>query len=207
MSVADLAQSERMGLCDLMLELGPEAPTLCEGWNVLDLAAHLVVREHDLWAAPGIVLGGVFRKAVERAMHRRRRQGLERLVGIIRNGSPRIYSLLPAGAQLSEYFIHHEDVRRANGMGPRTGHDELDEALARLIRAAAARFLSRVDSGVDVVWNGGVLYRHGPEPRAVLSGQPGELLLYLSGRRDAADVELSGDHAAIVALENAKLGV
>jgi hypothetical protein len=38
---------EREQLCDLFLELGPEAPTLCEGWATLDLAAHLVMREHD----------------------------------------------------------------------------------------------------------------------------------------------------------------
>ena len=37
---------ERMGLCDLFVELGPDAPTLCEGWTTADLAAHLVLREH-----------------------------------------------------------------------------------------------------------------------------------------------------------------
>ena len=38
---------ERSELCDLFLAVGPEAPTLCDGWTTLDLAAHLVVREHD----------------------------------------------------------------------------------------------------------------------------------------------------------------
>ena len=37
---------ERLELCDLLLELGPDAPTLCEGWTTADLAAHLVLREH-----------------------------------------------------------------------------------------------------------------------------------------------------------------
>ncbi|MFO7291482.1 MAG: TIGR03085 family metal-binding protein [Actinomycetes bacterium] len=207
MSMAALARSERMLLCDLMLELGPDAPTLCEGWSVIDLAAHLVVREHDLWAAPGIVVGGPFRPMLEQAMRRRRGQGLERLVEIVRGGAPRIYRLVPSGAQLAEFFVHHEDVRRANGSEPRHGPAELDEALARLIRATGARLLSRVESGVDVVWNGGVLYRHGAEPRAVLSGPPGELILYLMGRRSAARVQLSGDSAAVEALEKAKLGI
>jgi len=207
MSMASFARSERHQLCDLMLEVGPDAPTLCDGWNVIDLAAHLVVREHDVWAAPGIVVGGPFRSLLEQAMKRRRTQGLERLVELIRDGAPRIYELLPAGAQLSEYFIHHEDVRRANGRGPRTGLADLDEALARLLRAAGARLLSRVETGVDVVWNGGVLYRHGSDPRAVLSGRPGELLLYLTGRGRAAEVELSGEPAAVAALETARLGV
>src|SRR5690349_9248627 len=33
---------ERERLCDLMIELGPEAPTLLEPWTTHDLAAHLV---------------------------------------------------------------------------------------------------------------------------------------------------------------------
>ncbi|MFN7150135.1 MAG: maleylpyruvate isomerase N-terminal domain-containing protein, partial [Microthrixaceae bacterium] len=39
------AQIERRQLCDLFDELGPDVPTLCEGWTARDLAAHLVVRE------------------------------------------------------------------------------------------------------------------------------------------------------------------
>jgi uncharacterized protein (TIGR03083 family) len=42
--MATLAQEERNELCDLMLETGPDAPTLCEGWTTRDLAAHLVIR-------------------------------------------------------------------------------------------------------------------------------------------------------------------
>ena len=45
---------ERERLCDLMNELGPEAPTLLEPWTTHDLAAHLVIREHDYSAAPGL---------------------------------------------------------------------------------------------------------------------------------------------------------
>ncbi len=42
--VTDFAPIERAALADLMAELGPDAPTLCEGWTTRDLAAHLVVR-------------------------------------------------------------------------------------------------------------------------------------------------------------------
>jgi uncharacterized protein (TIGR03085 family) len=115
MSLASLARSERADLCDLMVEVGPDAPTLNEGWTVLDLAAHLVAREHDLWGGPGIVLGGPMAKLTDLAMARRRRQGLERLVSILRRGEPLWFRLAPAGTQLNEFFIHHEDVRRPNG--------------------------------------------------------------------------------------------
>ncbi len=55
------ARSEREALTELMSTLGPDAPTLNEGWTTRDLAAHLVVRERRPDAAAGIVvppLGG-----------------------------------------------------------------------------------------------------------------------------------------------------
>ena len=39
------AWSERQQLCDELERLGPDAPTLCEGWATRDLAAHLYLRE------------------------------------------------------------------------------------------------------------------------------------------------------------------
>lgn len=205
--MAAVARRERDEAGALMLELGPEAPTLDEGWKVLDLAAHLVARERDLWAAPGILWGGLFGKALDKAMERRRRQGLEHLVELIRSGPPPLWKLAPAGAHLSEYYIHHEDVRRANDLGPRTDRRDLDEALARLLPASAPLLLARLEAGVDLVWNGGVLYRHGPEPRVVVSGPPGEILLYLSGRRAAAQVDLEGDEEAVERLRAADLSL
>ena len=54
---------ERTQLCDLLDEVGSQAPTLLDPWTTHDLAAHLVLREHDLSAAPGLsfpVLWGRF---------------------------------------------------------------------------------------------------------------------------------------------------
>ena len=50
------ARRERAALCDLLTELGPDAPTLCEGWRSADLAAHLFIREHRPDAVPGFRL-------------------------------------------------------------------------------------------------------------------------------------------------------
>ena len=55
MTPPTLAQQERNTLCDLFVELGSEAPTLCEGWSTADLAAHLVVRERRPDSGPGLV--------------------------------------------------------------------------------------------------------------------------------------------------------
>ena len=51
------AQIERQELCDLFESVGPDHPTLCEGWSSADLAAHLVLRESSLKAI-GLVVPG-----------------------------------------------------------------------------------------------------------------------------------------------------
>ena len=66
MEVMPLDAQERAGLCDLFDALGPEVPTLLEGWRAQELAAHLVLREHDLLAAPGLVIPGPYGRFTER---------------------------------------------------------------------------------------------------------------------------------------------
>ena len=75
-----IATDERLALCDLLEELGPNCPTLCEGWETYDMAAHLVTRDRRPDAGPGLVLG-VLHPYTE-MLERRRRAGTpyERLV-------------------------------------------------------------------------------------------------------------------------------
>jgi hypothetical protein len=65
---------ERAQLTDLFDELGPEAPTLLEPWTTRDLAAHLVLREHDYLAAPGLVLPGAWGRFAEERRRARNTQ-------------------------------------------------------------------------------------------------------------------------------------
>ena len=205
---------ERLELCDLFTELGPLAPTLLEGWTAKDLAAHLVLRERDLIAAPCLVLPGPFARFAER-----HRVGLAAsndfpwLVTRIRSGPPigffRI-GWVRSLANLNEFFVHHEDVRRANGLGPRALAPALDAALWRNA-TRSSRYLTRRlrDVGLDLEWPGSgerATVRSG-EPRARLSGPPGELLLYLFGRQAVAAVELSGSPEAVAAVRRTHLGM
>ena len=203
---------EREQLCDLMVELGPDAPTLCEGWTTSDLAAHLVVRERDPRSGPGILLGGRFEAYTERLMERQKARGYEATVARIRSGPPPVPWRVPKLRELlnlQEYFVHHEDVRRANGLGRRSDNDEVEEALWRNLRRGARLMLRKVhDVGVE-------LHRPGYEPFTARSGspvvrvvgEPGELVLRLLGRRSAAEVELRGDADAVAAFERAGLGI
>lgn len=132
------------------------------------------------------------------------------LVARIRSGPPvgffRI-GWVRALANLNEFFVHHEDVRRAQGLGPRSLASDMDAALWRNV-CRGGRFLSRrlSGSGLDVEWAGSRVTLRPGSP-AVLRGQPGELLLYLFGRQGAADVEVSGPPEVVAAVRRARFGM
>ena len=205
---------ERLELCDLFAELGPAVPTLIEGWTANDLAAHIVLRERDLVAAPCLVLGGPFERFAER-----RRADLATtkdfawLVDRIRSGPPigffRI-GWVRSLPNLNEFFVHHEDVRRANGLGARPLPPALDAALWRNVRRSSRHLTRRLrGAGLDVEWpsTGEQISVRSGEPRARLSGAPGELLLYVFGRQSAAQVEVSGPPEAVAAVHRTHLGM
>jgi uncharacterized protein (TIGR03085 family) len=207
-----LDAQERARLCELFDDLGPDAPTLCEGWTTADLAAHLVVRERDPRSGPGILLGGRFEQYTNRLMAKEKARGYDAIVARVRSGPPPIPWRLPglrSALNLQEYFVHHEDVRRANGMPPRTGIDEVQDALWAALKRAARLQLRKVrGAGVELARPGGESFaaKRG-EPSARIVGEPGEIVLFLTGRRGAADVALEGDAAAIAALQRANLAL
>ena len=205
---------ERRKLCDVFHELGPSVGTLLEGWTAHDLAAHIVLRERDLVAGPCIVIPG----PVQRFAERRRVLLAERrdfgwLLARIRSGPPPGFfriGWVRSFPNLNEFFVHHEDVRRANGMGPRTLTPELDAALWRNV-CRGGRYLGRRlhDAGLEIEWAGMSERRRvrPGAPTARLSGRPGELLLYVFGRQSAAHVEVTGPAEAVAAVERTHFGM
>ena len=154
----------------------------------------------------------------ERFAERRRaglagRKDFTWLVARIRSGPPigffRI-GWVRALANLNEFFVHHEDVRRANGRGPRSLSPAMEAALWRNVRLGS-RYLSRRLHGcgleMELAGTGErMTVRPGPAT-ARLSGLPGELLLYLFGRQAAAQVELSGPPEAVAAVRRTHFGM
>jgi len=203
---------ERAQLADLLSELGPRAPTLLTPWTTRDMAAHLVLRERDPLAGPGLVLPGAWGRLAEQRRTALARRDFTWLVATLRSGPPPgVFRIgwvrrLPS---LNEFFVHHEDVRRANGRGPRTNEPAMDEALWRSI-SRAPWFLARRlrGAGLELAWAGTaktVQARRG-EPTARIAGPPGELLLYLFGRQSVAHVEVNGPAAAVDAVRRAHFG-
>jgi uncharacterized protein (TIGR03085 family) len=206
MAPADLAQQERQTLCDLFLDRGAEAPTLCEGWLTRDLAAHLVVRERRPDSGPGLVwppLAG-YTDRVRRAV--RDRTPWEKLVETVRRGPPLLLRPFDAPMNTVEFFIHVEDVRRAqDGWEPRPIAPALADALwARLGPGGMAK---RVPATIVITSPGRPDKRSGTGPQLTLAGEPGELTVFGAGRQRAARVEISGDPTLAAQLRTATLGV
>ncbi|MFF4500386.1 TIGR03085 family metal-binding protein [Streptomyces sp. NPDC001401] len=205
--------TERAQLSDLLDELGPDAPTLLAPWTTLDLAAHLVLRERSYLAGPGLVLPGAWSRFAERQRRALALRDFAGLTATMRSGPPpgffriRWVRRFP---NLNEFFVHHEDVRRANGRGPRTNEHAMDEALWRNVTLAPWFLARRLrGAGLELQWAGTaktVRARRG-EPTARIAGPPGELLLYLFGRQGAAHVQVSGPAAAVEAVQRARFGM
>ncbi|MBT2386018.1 TIGR03085 family metal-binding protein [Streptomyces sp. ISL-11] len=206
------AQRERLLLADLLETVGPNAPTLCGGWRARDLAAHVVVRERRADAAAGIVLKALAPR-LERVQAEFAAKPYEELLQLIRTGPPRLspYALkqVDEAANTVEFFVHTEDVRRAQpDWTPREVDPVFADALwARLERVA--RMLGR-RSPVGVVLrrpDGRTAVARRGTPVVTVTGEPGELTLFTFGRQGAARVELEGDENAIAKLGGATLGI
>jgi len=206
------ARDERAALCDLLAEFGPDQPTLCQGWTTRDLAAHLLVRERRPLAAPGIVvrpLAGY----TERVRRRLAGRPFPELVDTLRRPpgwSPIALAPVDRAVNTLELFIHHEDARRGRpGWQPRELPAGLAAALWARIRPYARLRLRRFRAPLTVhsPGHGEVRTgRDGAEP-VRLSGDPGELVLFLTGRQAAARVDLTGPEELTGRLASARLGL
>jgi uncharacterized protein (TIGR03085 family) len=203
---------ERAELCDLLDALGPDAPTLLHPWTTRDLAAHLLLRENDLLAGPGLVVPGAWGRFAERRRKEAVRRDYVELVATIRSGPRGVFRLgwLRRVPNLNEFFVHHEDVRRANGGRRRDFDSAMNQALWSNVRCAAW-YLARRSRGtgleiVDALSGQTVRARRG-KATVRISGEPGELTLYLFGRQTVAEVDIDGPASAIALLAAAKIGL
>ncbi|RAG84501.1 TIGR03085 family protein [Streptacidiphilus pinicola] len=210
--MSNLGRRERLLLADLLEGVGPDAPTLCEGWRTADLAAHVVVRERRPDAAGGILIKPLAAR-LARVQAEYTAKPFEELVEAIRVGPPAYSPFRLPGAEDAgntvEFFVHGEDVRRAQpGWSPRVLDAELSEylwkrltAVARLNgrKAPAGLVLRRPDGQTAVARKGA--------PVVTVTGEPGELLLFMMGRQADAHVEYDGPEESVEQIRAAKFGL
>jgi uncharacterized protein (TIGR03085 family) len=206
------ARIERDALADALLEAGPDAPTLCEGWTASDLAAHIVVRDRRPDAAPGIMIKSLA------GWTDRVRDGVRdghpypELVGLARSGprfSPMNIAALDEAANTIEFFVHTEDVRRGRpGWQPRQLDPGLTAHVWRRVPGVARLNLRRIKDTVRIEAPGYGAFTVGDgEPSVTITGDPGELLLFFFGRQQSANVEVTGDDEVADRLCGTRFGV
>ncbi|MFF2993994.1 TIGR03085 family metal-binding protein [Streptomyces sp. NPDC057950] len=207
------AKRERLLLADLLETAGPNAPTLCEGWNTRDLAAHVVVRERRADAAGGLLIKQLAPR-LERVQAEFTEKPYEELIQLIRTGPPRLspFSLkqIDEASNTVEFYVHTEDVRRARpDWTPRELDPVFQDALwSRLERTARLAGRGAPTGLVLRRPDGQTAVAHKGTPVVTVTGEPSELLMFAFGRQKAADVELAGDEDAIAKLhETNRLGI
>ncbi len=213
--MTDYSRVERLALCDLFDELGPDQPTLCDGWTTYDLAVHLYVRESDPMAGPGIMISALADTTEKRMERAKAKYGFAGVVNKVRNGPPRasIYGLPLIGHQLNttEYLVHHEDVRRAQpDFTVRTLPGEQQAGLWKGLKVAGRTMTRKASVGIVLQRPTGqsIVAKQPVNGRSVtVIGEAAELILFCFGRQQVADVQLEGDPAVIDELKSTSFGI
>ena len=193
-------ETERKAMVRTLHATDPQAPTLCEGWNVSRLLAHLIMREERPWAMVGDgirrdkpgqehSLNGLVAQAGTES-------GYRELVDRFAVGARGISPMRWGGdaVNLLEFFVHHEDIRRGAGEPEPRGLPEGEEReLRRRLPLMARMSYLRSPVGVTLQLPGGeqARVRRG-EPAVTITGPVAELALHAMGRRSAARVDISG---------------
>lgn len=206
-----LARTERAGICGEFERVGPDRPTLCEGWNARDLLAHLLVRERQPWAVSGMFVP-FLAPVTDGAMRGYTAQPWSDAIALLRAGAPpwspfRIGRVDEFG-NAAEFFVHHEDLRRGvPGWEPREP-DPVREAELWALLVRMGRVLHR-HSPVGVVLRrpsgDEQVVKTGPGAVTII-GTPDELVLHAFGRAEVR-VELEGSADDVERLAAAARGI
>ena len=192
-----LRDRARDDFCRLLHQVGPDAPTLCEGWDSQHLAAHVWGMTHDPLAWPGIALpafAGFTERRLRRAIAARPFPQLVAEIGRLDG-----FACMPTDRfegyrhALGEFLVHTEDVRRANDLPPPELPVELADALWRRVQTVARQLHRRRHGGLALVRTDGdptpVVIATGPGK--VVTGPALELLLWAHRRGGHAAVDVA----------------
>ena len=200
--MTNFAVVERRHLAALLRRVGPDAPTLCEGWVTRDLAVHLIERDSrpDLIAGTVLPKIPVLSKRAQEADAQLRGQDWAELVSKVEK--PALYSPARLGPldkrmNTAEFFVHHEDVRRAQETWHRRQllQEEERDLWADLKLMGKALLRPEQDS-VLLVANGYGSVTGGKAKTStvrIVRGTPSELLLWAFGRREQAEVAITDE--------------
>lgn len=195
MTALDLAREEREDLADFLAGLTPEQwahPSLCAGWCVREVAAHVVSFEE---MTPRELTARFVKGRLQ--MDRINGLGVTDLAG---NSTEQLITLLRDNAEpkgmgagfggrvaLTDNMIHQQDIRRPLGLGRTIPAERLSAALDFVRYSPTIRGALRVRGVRLIATDSDWSYGKGPEVRG-----PGEALLMVMAGRPAALRDLEG---------------
>lgn len=190
-----------------------QADTLCAGWNVEDLAAHLIVRERgSMTARAGIVMPFLHHKH-DAAIVKMKQIGHKKLIEKLEQ-PPAWVKRLPFN--VIEFYVHNEDLLRGKLGRSRVVSDELEAALSGFVPQLARFAFRRVSGGFRLVIHdesSGETHERSigkqvaASPELEISGRAGELILLFMGHGKHAKVRVAGSDEAKRLYRLADVGV
>lgn len=198
-----LAGTERAALADDLGRLGPSAPTLHTGWLASDLLTHLLLREDDPVAVPGMALETFDEITAQRAERLEARHDFDERLGRFRRGPAGLSAFRIPGvdraANGTAFFLAHEDLLRAQpDWAPRDLGRQTQTHLAKVLSRSGRLLARRSPTGLraELTDQSGALHSVWLRPGSrivTLVGLPAEVLLYCTGRGASARVEVLGE--------------
>jgi uncharacterized protein (TIGR03083 family) len=201
----EMATAERTDLADLLATLTPDqwdSPSLCEGWRVRDVVAHVM-------SFDGVNALGMVRRAIRGRLVHINQAGVDELARLTADqllDRLRVH-LRPHGLAtifggrlaLLDVTIHHQDIRRPLGLPREIPAERLRPVLDSSVRSLELPAW-RIARGVhlatsDLDWSHG----SGPE----VSGPAEAMLMAITGRARAVG-ELTGPGQPVVAARLAR---
>ena len=188
-------EAQRLSVADLLDDLSDDEwqrPSLCEGWTVRDVAAHLTLQQGALLTTM-ISFRGSFDRTIQHAARRRAAWPTDRIVADIRDtaGFRRHNFGVTCLETLTDVLVHGQDIAlplgRHHAMPPAAAAVATDRLLTMRWpppMPAAHKLRDYRLSATDLDWSTG----DGPEVR----GPMGAILLVCTGRVTALP-QLSGD--------------
>lgn len=196
MDYLQLATDERADLLSLLTDLRPDewnSPSLCQGWRVRDVAAHVI--SYDLLSPVGtaalFLRGGLsVRRINQIGVDKAKRLSIDVVLEQIRSHpTPTgLTSGFKGGIGLTDGLVHQQDIRRALDKPRKIAPERTNAALSFALKAPTlnGRTLTRglLLVATDQAWRAG----QGPE----VHGTAEALLMAIAGR-PAALAELAGE--------------
>ncbi|GGC83464.1 hypothetical protein GCM10011512_07780 [Tersicoccus solisilvae] len=198
-----LARDERADLLRFLRTLSPDqwrTSSLCTGWTVRDVVAHLISFDGLSPAALASVFlrGGLrFGRINDVALRRYARHEPAQLLDLLnRRLTPTgLTAAFHGGIALTDAVIHHQDIRRPLGLTRDVPTERLLHALDFALTAPTLPSRRHVEDlrliATDASW------AHGPTTGPRIDGPAEALLLAVAGR-SAAHADLTGPGVAVL---------